>query len=619
MKRKIFVVIFFAAVLACSYYGLLPRFKLEALNNNVSIIVDYREILTLAKNSGLNFDDAIKILIDNGVRGLMVSELNGDNIDHGVGHAEFKVVKDPERSTEGTIISILPNSPYKDILNKWLRIRFAISDDKKTPLFLNMPQNMLKTVGIIPDIEGLEAAKKSGLKIFYRPVPSLGHLADRASIMLKIVHENYHVDVFTPAGEYISGYPDVRKLANTAHELNIPLAVVEFSRQVGEPQLNALTSPLLIPLHSVTNDEMTARRISRSALRDRLVRAAVERSIRLLLLRTAPQNTSDFVFKDFAEEVKLLSDELNSHGFNLAWPNNVFKDSNLHTNIFTAWALSAILIFSLWCYLVRMGMNDNPKINLIFVSINIILAVLIFKVSSVSRLAGAFTAPLIAVEGSLIAMDNGKSKNILKAFIFVVIGGLALASYFSVTNYMMRLNTFSGVKLTLVLPPLLVLLHDLKKRIHPESLVQILSRPPLWGELALVGVLLAGLGLIVFRSDNVAFIPGFEAKMRVALEKILIARPRTREIFIGYPSILILNFLISKKLFANYREIFRIGTALGFSSVINSFCHFHTPLTLILLREFNGLWTGLIIGFVAVGIVKFVVIPSLKLIRPLIS
>ena len=59
MKRKIFVVIFFAAVLACSCYGLLPRFKLEALNNNVSIIVDYREILTLAKNSGLNFDDAI--------------------------------------------------------------------------------------------------------------------------------------------------------------------------------------------------------------------------------------------------------------------------------------------------------------------------------------------------------------------------------------------------------------------------------------------------------------------------------------------------------------------------------------------------------------------------------
>ena len=184
---------------------------------------------------------------------------------------------------------------------------------------------------------------------------------------------------------------------------------------------------------------------------------------------------------------------------------------------------------------------------------------------------------------------------------------------------MLRLNTFSGVKFTLILPPVLVLLHDLKKRIHPESLIEILSRPPLWGEIALIGVLLAGIGLIIFRSGNVAFISGFETKIRLTLEKLLIARPRTREVFIGYPSLLILNFLAAKKYFAHYREIFRIGVALGFSSVINSFCHFHTPMFLILLREFNGLWTGLIVGLVAVAVLKFIVIPALKLIRPLIS
>ena len=163
------------------------------------------------------------------------------------------------------------------------------------------------------------------------------------------------------------------------------------------------------------------------------------------------------------------------------------------------------------------------------------------------------------------------------------------------------------------------MLHDLKKRIHPESLIEILSRPPLWGEIALIGVLLAGIGLIIFRSGNVAFISGFETKIRLTLEKLLIARPRTREVFIGYPSLLILNFLAAKKYFAHYREIFRIGVALGFSSVINSFCHFHTPMFLILLREFNGLWTGLIVGLVAVAVLKFIVIPALKLIRPLIS
>ena len=621
MRTKIFTAIVCLALLACACVGLWPRVKLENSNNKVSILVDYREAAILAKNSGLEVEEALKILMRNGVTGLMVSELTGDNIEHGLGQAEFKTVKDPARNTEGTAISIMPESPNKDLLNEWLRIRFAISDDKAGPIMLQMPFNMLKTTGIIPDIDGLELAKKLGLKIYYRPAPSPGHLSDRSSVMLRKVNELYKISVFTPSGEFVSGYPDVSKMSQAAHDLNLPLAVVEFSRQVGEPQLNALTSPLLIPLHSVTNEEMTARKISRAALRDRLIRAAVERSVRLLLLRTAPANTSNFLFSDFEREVKLLANDLQDHGFELSWPEPVFASAQqkLTKKFFPAFALALMLTIALYCYLYRMGMKHNNKVIISFDIAAVVLAVIIFNFDSAARLVGALTAPLIATEAALMSMDEKENKKILKAFIFALIGGLSLASFFSVTDYMLRLKTFSGVKLTLVLPPVLVLLHDLKRRIHPESLIEFLSRPPLWGELVLIGTLLVGIGIIIFRSGNVNFIPGFEAKIRVALEKLLIARPRTREVFIGYPSILLLNFLVSKKYFVHYREIFRIGVALGFSSVINSFCHFHTPMALIVLREFNGLWTGLLVGLVVVGLVKFIVIPFLKVIKPLIS
>ncbi|MBQ7593938.1 MAG: hypothetical protein IJU48_06250 [Synergistaceae bacterium] len=620
MTRKLFTLIFLLVIVALSCFGLWPRFLVESANNNVSIVVDYREIVTLAKNSGLTVDEAIEILKNNGLTCLMVSELIGDNADKGIGHAELRKASDPERGTEGTIISIIPNSPHRDLLNEWLRVRFAVSSDMKIgPLFLPMPSNMLRSSGVIPDIDGLDAAKKAGLKIYYRPAPSPGHLSDRAAVMLRRVHEMYNVDVFTPSGEYVSGYPDVSALANAAKDCNIPVAKVEFSRQLGEPQLNAQVLPRIIPLHSVTNEEMTSRRITRAALRDRLIRAAVERSIRLLLLRTAPANTSSFKFSDFAEEVRLLGEGLKSHGFNLAWPGNVYASQNLRANLFAALAMSGILIFSVYRYLVRMGMNDSMKNAITFAIVGVILAVAMLKVSLIARLAGALTAPMIAVEASLLAMDEGRSRKIIPAFIFAVVGGLALASFFSTAAYMLRLNTFSGVKLTLVLPPLLVLVHDLKNRIHPESVMQFFSRPPLWGEIFVVGALLAGVGFIVFRSDNVANISNLENSMRESLERLLIARPRSREVFIGYPSILLLGFLVRNKLFANYREIFRIGVALGFSSVINSFCHFHTPLTLILLREFNGLWTGLIVGLVVVGLIKFMLIPILKLLRPIIS
>ena len=458
MKRNAFYITLFIFILACSCYGLWPRFELESRNKNIAIISDYREISALSKSSGMNVDDAIDVLIRNGITGIMVSELTGDNIERGTGQAEMKKVRDPERGTEGTIISVLPTSEHKDILNRWLRIRFNVSDDKASgSLLIALPSNVLKNSGILPDIDGLEAAKRAALKIYYRPAASPGHLSDQASVMLREVNELYPISVFTPAGEYVSGYPDVSMMANTANELHIPLAVVEFSRQAGEQQLNALISPNLLALHSVTNEEMTSRRISRAALRDRLVRAAVERSVRLLLLRSAPPNTSNFKFSDYAEEVRLLAEELKSHGLNLSWPETVYADYNLNKNIFAAWALSAVFIFALFRYLSRMGLNMNMKTMYIFSGLSVIMAFVVLKVPFAARITGAFTAPLIAVEASLLAMDSGRKRNILPAFVFAVLGGLALASFFSVTSFMMRLETFSGVKLTLVLPPVLVL------------------------------------------------------------------------------------------------------------------------------------------------------------------
>ena len=52
MTRKFFTALIFAIILACACYGLWPRVSLENSNKNVAILVDYREVLTLAKNSG---------------------------------------------------------------------------------------------------------------------------------------------------------------------------------------------------------------------------------------------------------------------------------------------------------------------------------------------------------------------------------------------------------------------------------------------------------------------------------------------------------------------------------------------------------------------------------------
>ena len=149
----------------------------------------------------------------------------------------------------------------------------------------------------------------------------------------------------------------------------------------------------------------------------------------------------------------------------------------------------------------------------------------------------------------------------------------------------------------------------MRRRIHPESLSELLGRPPLFGELFLGMVLLVLLGIILFRSDNVQFVPDFEVRLRDALERFLVARPRNKELFVGYPALFLFSLCMKDQLWQRYREILRLAVTLAFSSVVNSFCHFHTPLSFILFREFNGWWSGVLMGVAILFLCRLVVIP----------
>jgi hypothetical protein len=183
-------------------------------------------------------------------------------------------------------------------------------------------------------------------------------------------------------------------------------------------------------------------------------------------------------------------------------------------------------------------------------------------------------------------------------------GGLSIASFFGYPYYMLRLATFSGVKATLLFPPLLVLFHDMKRRIHPEPLGEILRRPPLWGEAAACLALLLGVAVVALRSDNVSYVPNWEIAFRDALERFLVVRPRTKEFLFGYPCLMIARTLAESDLLPRWREVFRLGAALAFASVVNTFCHFHTRLVLTLLRIGNGWWIGILIGLFAAWAIR---------------
>jgi H+/Cl- antiporter ClcA len=87
-----------------------------------------------------------------------------------------------------------------------------------------------------------------------------------------------------------------------------------------------------------------------------------------------------------------------------------------------------------------------------------------------------------------------------------------------------------------------------------------------------------------------------ELRLREVLETIFMARPRFKEILIGYPAILSLVYLYRRYPFKELVLILGLGAMMGTISIVNSFSHVFTAITISASRTLAGLWVGIVIG-----------------------
>lgn len=183
----------------------------------------------------------------------------------------------------------------------------------------------------------------------------------------------------------------------------------------------------------------------------------------------------------------------------------------------------------------------------------------------------------------------------LAAVLYALIGVVFLAALGSSTQTVLTLETFRGVSLTLIIPPLLVALSFLP-RDYKTVVYRLYDYPLKLGDLAIGGLGLAIVALAVLRRGNdasPAIVPDWEITLRQNLQDVMV-RPRFKEIF-GH-AMAPLAFLLPWPQWI--KVALTVLVSVGVSSIMNTFSHYHTPLSISFFRVLNGMVIGIILGLI---------------------
>ncbi|MGI6442329.1 MAG: hypothetical protein GXZ13_04720 [Synergistaceae bacterium] len=623
-RRNVFFVSLFIALLF-ALFGLIPRYTAEKGNKTVALIAEYKDLVSLALQEGKSEEEIWSKLKNEGMVGIAIPEYTGEELflqsplPLEYGSAKELGLQDVNINPSRAVVVINKKVKYSEMLAGYIKIKMPtteiIENGSEIKILLPGTVEEFRTSAFLPDFLGLDFCKANNVIVLYRPGQNSLSSGEEVAKTIDFLLGHYpQIKNILPAGAVVSGYPNLSPIASVIRTNNLSLSQVEFVKQIGVSQLASKVQQNVLSLHSLTKEEIISKRISQPIIWERYLRAVHERSVRLIILRPYELNMGDR-FSSLVSDIATIKNILTSKGYALGWPSTL---PYWTTSIAGAVACAITFIFCMWIYVVRLLKKYEDKICLIEILLLILMTIItgaaMFKIPLVAKLLGGLCTALIATEAAIFSLGSDKKPfvgAILGLFVLFA-GGLSIAAFYGTVSAVLRLTPFSGVKLTLLLPPLLLILHDFKLRIHPESFTEILKRPALWGELVLIGVMMIGLFIVALRSDNVSSVPAIEVTFRSFIEKIFLVRPRTKEFMLGYPALVVYWFLVRNNLMTGYREALRIGASLAFCSAINTFCHFHTFLIISFVRVVNGWWLGLSIGALLVFILKYIALPLLR-------
>lgn len=592
------------------------RYAVEKANRTVELTLDYSEVQNLSSASGTPIGELLREFNDAGITSVAVEEnVMRDFVSTG----EITYERRVSESEPLTVISVKNPSIAPRVFGALIpRLGWNGRVLSNTMSVSASPEVLSEIgIGLPPDAVGL--VEDAGLETVARLInyPTVTRQAIEVS-MSELSREKIGRLIFS--GNEVIGFKGLTEYAADEIKSNgLIYGSVEFAKQKGDAALSKELKSNIIRVHSISYQEMVGMPPSDAV--ERFTRAVRERNIRVCYIRLLGTNGPGVVDANL-DFIGSIAAEMRSEGYDIG-PAKPFAETSRPSHLLLLMALSvaagAVFLLSLILtvhpavrYLLLIigaaagvgmsGMGERG-IQLLALMSALVFPTLgaVWFIAPLFRNKTEVEYPLIRAVGKLVA-----------ASLISLVGAALIVGLLSDRAYMVKTQQFVGIKAAHLLPMVVVVfLMTAGLPIFGKPLSQVwadvksnlrkVAASPMFFWHAFAAVALLGfIGVVILRTGNEpgVGVSSIELHLRALLDRILVVRPRTKEFMVGHPAMLLGIALLMTRRRNWGLPLIALGV-LGQVSLLNTFCHIHTQLTVSLIRAFNGLALGVIIGLVA--------------------
>ena len=647
------------------------RHAVEISNSQVDMAMDFESLVNLAEREGYELNDILQQFKEIGITSLAVYDttfekltrqgkviaLSGSEILSNY-HSGMQLTSLWKDAVEKNLIDA--NKVYiigrnlesyteakEDLIRRVGedRVRaFAVGQIEVLEVKAQYNPFMKMPLGLPSD--EMRIAQDAGFKILARPYNFTKCTPEDVHAVFNRL-ENFPVSEIVFDGPEILGAPNhVDVTAEEMKSRDLTLGLIEhftqlqFYPQTGTDQLaRELGYNKIARLYAIPKDEQP--KLLVDAAVQRWATTDHERNIRINLFRIYDKPAPDMTLLE--TNLKYISDtaeklQANGYTFGTAgtfenyYPNKIFR-----MLVLIGVAAAVILYLSL----ISRRLNSSHRLQIIlFVLLAIIFAVPVLiggggKVRTIAALLSANIFPALAIIWQLDRLQfirvkaKANSTNetgelstpqiiwlsvaaLLLTSLTSMVGAAYLSGSLSDVKYFLEFEIFRGIKLTFVLPLVLVaiaflqrfnVVDEARKNFSAVTQFKEILNMNITVKTLLAGlIILAGFVVLILRSGHTAGMPvaGAEMKIRAMLEQFFYARPRSKEIFFGHPAFVLAMAAFLKKFPKSICFILTLAATIGQSSMVETFAHMRTPIFMSFMRGVDGVIPGAMIGAVLI-------------------